>query len=199
MLFFPLGSTAQTPDFGNSPSLLAVPSLGDSQEYRIDAASTCPVASFSIGGYGGEGNTWGQAYSGGNRRDNPYLSAYNGLGNYGMAAGLRIPFGGKLSEFCKEYAKAKADFQKVRVINKERDSQMLLIQQCDFLIKYKWDLNDPGFEDSAFSHLRPCKKIMNARKPDATDLMKDLPVSPSEAFSPEVPVTIQRREVIRRN
>jgi len=202
MLLLPLSSTAQTftPNFGYSPTLLAVPDLGNgTQDYRIDATSECPVPSIAITGYGGEGNNSAEAYTGGNRRDNPYGSASTGVTNYGIAAGLRIPIGGRLSEFCKDYAKAKADFQRTRAINKERDSQMLLIQQCDFLVRYNWDLNNPGFEDKAFSHLLPCRKIMSARKPDSVGVMQSPPVSPTETFSPEVPVSIERREVIRRN
>lgn len=203
MLLFPLSSTAQTatPAFGFTPTLLAVPDLGGggTQNYRIDATSDCPVPSIAITGYGGEGNNSTEAYTGGYRRDNPYGSASSGVTNYGIAAGLRIPIGGRLSEFCKDYAKAKADFQRTRAINKERDSQMLLIQQCDHLVKFNWDLNNTGFEDKAFSHLLPCRKIMNARKPDSVGVMERPPVSPTETFSPEVPVVIERREEFRRN
>lgn len=62
---------------------------------------------------GGGGNDWAN-------NDVPYASSYSAINNYGIAAGIRIPFGGDLRRFCTDFAKAKAGFEQTRTQNQLR-------------------------------------------------------------------------------
>lgn len=188
-------SFSQELNFGRGPAIITLPSVpaDESPEYRIDANSTCPTPSFGLSGFTTSGRDWASV--------SPLDGSVNtDARNYGAAATIRIPFGGNLARFCEEYAKAKADFEKVRAENQIRNSQLILVQQCDFLFQYGWNLEDKGFESDAFSYLLPCREIQNARHSGGTSPapMKTPPSADIDTFRPEPPTVIERREGFRR-
>jgi hypothetical protein len=186
--------------FGQGPSLQATPASPEFGTFGIDSTTNCPTPSFSVGGFGGYGNDWANANTR-NQEFTPYTTSSTGVGNYGIAAGLRIPFGHGLSEFCKEYAKAKADFEKTRAENNRRNAALVLVTQCDWLRRYSFNLDSSAFDQEEFSSLKPCRKFI-AEKARALggsgggvgDQPSNPPDAKTERFSPDVPVFIEQRQ-----
>lgn len=190
---FPAGIHAQGLDYGRGPAIQSFPAVDVSiPEFNIDSGTSCPTPSLGITGFTGAGNDWANAYS-------PIDgSAGTRARNYGGAVSVRIPFGGSLSEFCRQFAKTKINFEKVRTENQIRNSQLMLVKQCDFLIQYGWDLKNKGFESKDFSYLLPCREIQDARNP-AKSMPAQEPAASTEPFSPQPPVVIERRRGFREN
>ena len=190
---FPARTHAQTVDYGRGPAIQSFPSVEvSSPEYNIDGNTSCPTPSFGITGFTGSGNDWANTYS-------PIDGSVGTRArNYGAAVSMRIPFGGSLSEFCKQFAKTKADFERVRTENQIRNSQLMLVRQCDFLFQYGWDLTNKGFESKDFSYLLPCREIQAARNPNKS-MPAEEPAASTEPFSPQPPIVIERRRGFRGN
>jgi hypothetical protein len=98
--------------YGRGPVLGSPILPGTEGGYQLDTGVACPTPTFSVGGFGGAGNDWAN-------NDMPYASSNSGINNYGIAAGVRVPFGGDLRKFCKDYAKVKASFERTRYVAQE--------------------------------------------------------------------------------
>ena len=202
--FGALSASAQVV-YGSGPNLQAVPSVGEFGNYQLDANTFCPTPSFSLGAFGGYGNDWANAKANTDSEFAPYANSSTGIGNYGVAAGLRVPFGHGLSEFCRDYAKAKADFEKTRAENNRRNSALSLVQQCDWMRRFSIDPMSKAFDAEEFSSLKPCRKFIGARdvggQSSGGAAIPDnfqAPMTPTERFSPETPVIIEQRRQLRR-
>lgn len=127
---------------GNGPQLqnFSTPDLG--QNYQIDASLQCPSTSVSVGGFGGNGNDW--AYN-----VQPYGASSSSINNYGIAAGIRIPLGGYLSDFCKDYARQKSEFVRITTENYRRNSFLANLEQCRWLDSQGIELKDGNTENPA--------------------------------------------------
>jgi hypothetical protein len=127
---------------GNGPQLqnFSTPDLG--QNYQIDASLQCPATSVSVGGFGGNGNDW--AYN-----VQPYGASSSSINNYGIAAGIRIPLGGYLKDFCKDYARQKSEFVRITTENYRRNSFLANLEQCRWLDSQGIELKNNKTENSA--------------------------------------------------
>jgi hypothetical protein len=188
--FFPHCLLAQvvSPNFGRSPNLdyYGSPSI-ESDRFQLDTGIICPTPSLTIGGFGGSGNDSSRLPA------FPDVESRNDIDNFAVGAAVRFPFGGSLAQFCKEYAKSKADFEKTRVENWNRNAQLSLIQQCHWLRVNGFDLSDSSFDTDQFSTLKACRnaplankvKILDPRSGSAATSLKEQPVeSNTKGFAP---------------
>jgi hypothetical protein len=113
--------------FSGLSSLSITPSLptisGGEERFQIDSNLICPTATAGLGVFGGRGNNYAYA-------DEPYADSSSNLSNYGIAAGIRIPLNNYLTEFCKDYAKKRVEFESIRTENFKRNTLLTLIEQC---------------------------------------------------------------------
>jgi hypothetical protein len=113
--------------FSGLSSLSITPSLpsvsGGEERFQIDSNLICPTATAGLGVFGGRGNNFAYA-------DEPYADSSSNLSNYGIAAGIRIPLNNYLTEFCKDYAKKRVEFEGIRTENFMRNTLLSLIEQC---------------------------------------------------------------------
>jgi len=112
---------------------------------------TCPTPSISIGGFGSGGNDWANDYT-------SYASAGSGISNFGAGVGLSIPLGGQYGKNCNDYAKSLAAKARAQSDQAQRNNQLILLDQCYWLLRNRINLDQPAFADGgAFSSLQPCK------------------------------------------
>ena len=143
--------------FGQGPVLQTVPSFGENSQVQIGSPASCPVPSFNISAFGATGNDFA------NQSDTSFASSSRGINNYGAAIGFNIPFGGgAVSEFCDEFGKNRAAFERTRRENQLRNSQLSLLQQC-YWLQTAGFLNDKNKEifstNENFSSLLPCFEV----------------------------------------
>jgi hypothetical protein len=178
--------------YGSGPSLLQVPSISAERSFQLDSSVDCPTSSLRLGAFGGAGNDWANA----NNSQNPYATSSSGINNYGLSASISIPFGSSLSEFCKEYAKSKSEFERLRTENFRRDAQLSLLQQC-FWLKSQGFLIPNNFDLPEFSSLKVCKSKDLQLTRIGADLGPGVPTPPPESktvpFSRPVDTIIQQR------
>jgi hypothetical protein len=108
----PLQSSTNTV-IPSAPGQIVYPS------FSIESGTACPVPAFNVQGFGGNVNN-----------STSYPDRYSGsgnYGNYGVAAGILMPLGGGLMNYCKKAAAAKA--QKA-----ELDTWTTLINNCAELV-----------------------------------------------------------------
>jgi hypothetical protein len=156
----------------------------------------CPTPTFSVGAYGGGGNDWSDNYIPTN------ASSSSGINNYGLAAGLRLPFGASdLIKFCKEYAKAKAEFERVNTENFKRNAQISLLRQCNWLFVNRINLKQDAFSNSAFSTLKECSKISFEPTPGidnrGTDLSEGKPIESQVTTTTTQTLQVEGTRILR--
>ena len=103
-------SLAQTVFSGNNSLGYGGPSLLGTSDVQVDTTGSCPTPAFSIVGFAGDADNWGR---GNERTINETIisangSAYSGFGNYGVAAGITLPFGSPALKACNEIARSAA-------------------------------------------------------------------------------------------
>ena len=191
-VIFSYPSDAQVANYGRSPSLniLTTPGGTGASSYSFAPTNgwTCPTPGFSVGAYGGAGNDWSNDFT-------TYNSSGSGINNYGIAAGITIPFGGDFSEYCSDYAKSTAERARMEAEAVRRNNQLTLLTQCYWLVENKINTDHPAFKDKdgAFSSLSACdsydfKSVQGGENTSGTDPQK---VEPTPApLKNQPPVTI---------
>jgi hypothetical protein len=191
-VIFSYPSDAQVANYGRSPSLniLTTPGGTGASSYSFAPTNgwTCPTPGFSVGAYGGAGNDWSNDFT-------TYNSSGSGINNYGIAAGITIPFGGDFSEYCSDYAKSTAERARMEAEAVRRNNQLTLLTQCYWLVENKINTDQPAFKDKdgAFSSLSACdsydfKSVQGGENTSGTDPQK---VEPTPApLKNQPPVTI---------
>ncbi|MBD2551633.1 hypothetical protein H6G65_19090 [Microcystis elabens FACHB-917] len=96
---------------------------GSDERFQLDSNLICPTATAGLGVFGGRGNSF--AYV-----EDPFVGSSSNLTNYGIAAGIRVPLNNYLTEFCKDYAKRRIEFEGIRTENFKRNTLLSLIEQC---------------------------------------------------------------------
>lgn len=156
VVLMPNPAGAEPVNYGRGPNLnFFAPSIG-TESFSPASGINCPTPSLGIGAFGGGGNDWSDNYY------PPYASSSSGVGNYGVALGLRFPLAAAaLTKACKDYAKALAVKEQINTNNFARNSQISLLRQCFWLLENKILMNQPSFTqpDGAFSSLKPCSEL----------------------------------------
>jgi hypothetical protein len=195
--------TRPTPNYGRGPALevLSSPGVaGESHGFSPANGVNCPTPVFSAGGFGAGGNDWANDYS-------TYDSSGSGINNFGIAAGVRIPFGGELSRYCKSYAKSFSEKMRLEMEQARRTNQVALLRDCYWLLQNKINPDQPLFkDDKAFSSLNVCNDLdylpLQSAKPlpgsDARSEPKMMeltppPVRPAPEPKPEVQLLLPVR------
>jgi|688.fasta_scaffold00545_13 hypothetical protein len=116
------------PAYVPTPGPLSPGIVNGTVNYSLQQEVSCPTATINFTGFGGNINGWA------NNNYDPFQSSDAGLGNYGAAAGISVPFGNSaLREFCKKYAKIKGEFEESRLRNELLNGQASLLKQCLYL------------------------------------------------------------------
>lgn len=114
-----VGVTPLVPTFGNATS-----------SYGLNSGITCPTPTFNLTGFGGDTDGTSRGRGG----ETISLRATADVTNWGLAAGVSIPFASKeLRDFCNRYAQAQADFQSSVATNQKLNSELTLLRQCIFI------------------------------------------------------------------
>lgn len=156
-----------------------------SSNFNIESGMQCPVTTFYVAGFGGNLNTWADAYY------SQRQSVSAGTGNYGIAAGLSIPLGRDLSDFCKKYAKARIDLQKSQLQDQLINSQFALYKHCQYFRNYGYDLTEKAFTDpsSPLSVFKDCSSLSELLHPKSRRFpiryYEDIPAPKPAPTAPE--------------
>lgn len=141
--------------YGRAAALSVTPSLPALENtYGVEAGVNCPSPRLSIGGFVGTGNDRASI-------NDPYALSTSNINQYGVAAGISVPFGTSLGQFCEEYATGRLELQKIENENSRRNAQLVLITQC-YWLKTNGFLSENAeqFEKTPeFSSLSVCSKI----------------------------------------
>lgn len=153
LLFAHPSDAQEVINFGRSPSLNVLTSpTRDTSQFGFSPSNgvTCPTTSFSFGAFGAFGNDNSNDFT----ND---LSVGSDIDNFGVAAGISVPLGGRFSKYCKDYAKSLAEQQAAQKETFLRTQQITLLQQCHWLVVNRINTDQPAFEESGpFSSLRSC-------------------------------------------
>jgi hypothetical protein len=168
--------------YGRAAALNVTPSLpaASDNEYGIDTSMTCPSPRFTIGGFVGTGNDRATI-------NDPYALSTSNINQYGIAAGISVPFGTSLGQFCEEYATGRLELQRIQNENSLRNAQLVLISQC-YWLKTNGFLseNKEQFEKTPeFSSLSVCSKIDLKR--GTASVVNPLTEGPPKADTPPPP------------
>lgn len=161
--------------------------------FVLNNSITCPTPTFNITGFGGDADGSARTRTDIRGQTNADVS------NWGAAIGLSIPIASKpLREFCKRYANATADFQETRTRNQEKNSKIVLLQQCLFIqdsLGIPISKNPAIFRDegplSPFAECLELSSVLDIanRKPKVSLTLP--PLAPTQSATPEAtPVTI---------
>jgi|694.fasta_scaffold88096_4 hypothetical protein len=106
----------------------------DSPTYQMQESIHCPTTSIGFGVFAGNGNQWG------NNNFAPYNSNNAGGTNAGGIAGIRIPLGGPLAEYCRKQAELQLRRSEGNMLIQIRNNALQFLAQCDWMEQYY-----PGF------------------------------------------------------
>jgi hypothetical protein len=101
----------------------------DASDFTLEGAVTCPTVTVGAGVFAGNANQWGNI-------EVPYNSATGGGTNVGGVAGITIPFGGSLAEYCRDHAKMRTRRALLELQLDERKVALNRLQQCVWVQKY---------------------------------------------------------------
>ena len=110
------------------------PSVDASPTYQMQESIICPTTSIGVGVFAGNGNQWG------NNNFAPYNSNNAGATNAGGIAGIRIPLGGPLAEYCRKQAELQLRRSEANMLIQVRNNALQFLAQCDWMEQYY-----PGF------------------------------------------------------
>lgn len=153
VFLFPTASFAQF--VGRGPDLVT-PSLVNpnaaNNRYQIDSAVQCPTTTLNASGFAGNGQDWGTSA--------PDSAAFSGRDNYGLVVGISMPIGGRLSEFCDEYAALRNEFERKRVESILLNNSTTIINTCINLYNTGVDFKNKVFDNGErLALLAPCRDL----------------------------------------
>ena len=122
-----VGTTAEVP-FGSGTG--ALDSKGNISSYTLQNGVVCPVITFGAGTFAGNGNQWG------NNDFPPFYSVNGGGTNFGGIAGVQIPLGGVLGEYCRKEALIQMNRSKLEFLISERNAAITYLDQCHWVQTY---------------------------------------------------------------
>lgn len=183
-LLFVIGATSTCmAQIGNGPPVNNFqPLQGQNQsEYELDTGVTCPTPSFSIVGFSGNASDYVRP----SMLDN---SSNSGLDNYGIAAGITIPLGGTLADYCSDFAALRTSdlLKRIEIIESRFQSQ--LVKQCYYLLTLQIDFNNEYYnEDGPGAALFPCRAIVKSIQsiPQPSEVPQSLQESEDVISEPE--------------
>ena len=98
--------------------------------YQLENSINCPVATFGTGVFAGNGNQWGN-------NDFAPFNSYNAGGvNVGGLAGISIPLGGSLAQYCRKQAEMHIERAKLLSINERRNAAVSFLALCEWIRLY---------------------------------------------------------------
>lgn len=167
-------STTTIPDI--SPAMSPV--------YSPEAGVSCPTSSISLAGYGANVGNW--AYT-------PGVSAPStGSADYGVVAGINIPLGGQMANYCKEYAIQLLKQHQEDLTSRKINNQSLLVSKC-LALSSSVDFSSEAFDTPEFSSLRDCRLLKNSIRSQAKTASKipnpgDLQTRPKQDIQLFLPI-----------
>lgn len=112
---------------GNGSSEFGGPAFNNSGNVKVDATTECPTPSFNLIGFGRNADNWGSLNS--FSEPNIRASGSSGFGNYGIAAGINVPFNSVALKACNEMVKTSARRSRLR-------SETEILVHCENFWKY---------------------------------------------------------------
>ncbi len=154
-----IGQVAFTPT--GAPAAISPNISSGTSSFGIENGVNCPGTTLNVLGFGGNVNAWGD------RHYAPYESSSASTGNYGIAAGISIPLGGPLMEYCTPYTKERLEPQSPLGRNRRINSQFAMFRHCEYFADRGFSFDDPEFNqsDGPLSVFKDCKKLANLFTP----------------------------------
>jgi hypothetical protein len=190
VFLFPTASFAQF--VGRGPTLLK-PDLvnpdSDANRYQIDSSVQCPTTTLNASGFAGNGQDWGTSA--------PDSAAFSGSDNYGLVVGISMPIGGRLSEFCDQYATLRREFEQKRVESILLRNATEIFQTCVLLYNDGVDFTHEVFKkEGDLALLASCHDLepVISKMPELESKRNPRPPGVPQGTVPRVPQV--RQEVI---
>jgi hypothetical protein len=139
----------------SSPSVIPAISPADSPVFSPDVGINCPTPSLTVAGYGSNADNWANYPESADAR--------SGIGNFGVVAGVSVPFGGSLSRYCKDYAAGLLRRQEADAVSRRINNQVGLVNSC-IALKDRVDFSNAAFDTPEFESLRDCRVLKDAFK-----------------------------------
>lgn len=130
----------------------------DSSTYTLESSVVCPNITVGGGIFAGNGNQWGN-------NDIPYNSASGGGSNIGGVAGITIPLGGSLADYCRNHAKMRSAITKLELELSERKVALNFLEQCVWVQTYF-----PGYNKEEFRYIPQFKMFQSCPNEKSRDL-----------------------------
>jgi hypothetical protein len=165
---------------GYAPTAFQPQLEAGTSNFTIETGVQCPTTTLNLTGFGGNLNAWGDTHY------SPHQSLSAGVGNYGIAAGVSIPLGRALIDFCKKYANGRLEFQKTLLQNQLMNSQFALFRHCKYFRDLGYDLTEREFADKEgpLSIFDSCNKLSQLLHPKAQKTPRSpMPVPTPPPFS----------------
>jgi hypothetical protein len=149
---------------GDGSSAFGGPTLPSSEKVVIDSSTECPTPTFSVTGFGRNADNWGKGNLSSSDESFGRASGSSGFGNYGVAAGISVPFASAAIKACNELAVSSA---------RRRQSQRELefLANCK-IIQSKVSLSDlSGISKQQFPEAYKCLgvKFVKAEQTDESE------------------------------
>jgi len=106
------------------------PSIEQVPLYQLQEGISCPTTTIGFGVFAGNGNQWG------NHNFAPYNSNNAGGTNAGGIAGIKIPLGGPLAEYCRKQADKQLRRSEANLLTQTRNNALLFLAQCNWMEKH---------------------------------------------------------------
>jgi hypothetical protein len=155
-----IGQVAFTPT--GAPGAISPNISSGTSNFGIETGVICPGTTLNVLGFGGNVNAWGD------RHYAPYEASSAGTGNYGIAAGISIPLGGSLMEYCKKYTKERLEQQSTLGRNRRINSQFAMFRHCEYFSDRGFSFKEPEFNqsDGPLSVFKDCKRMASLFTPE---------------------------------
>jgi len=146
------------------------PKSGAPVNYQLEGSINCPVATFGTGVFVGNGTQWG------NNDFAPFNSYNAGGANIGGLAGITIPLGGSLAQYCRKQAETQLERQVLLRLNERRSAAIYFLAQCEWIRIYY-----PG------SKTLPIDSNAKEKNNNPFELFRECPIEEArEEYRPEV-------------
>lgn len=149
----------------------------DASAYTLENSVVCPTITVGAGIFAGNGNQWGN-------NDIPYNSASGGGSNLGGVAGITIPLGGSLTEYCRSHAKMRSAITKLELGLSERKVAINFLEQCFWVQSYF-----PGYSKEEFRDFPQFKIFQSCPSERSRNLAAGVPLDATTQQKEDKPVT----------
>jgi hypothetical protein len=149
---------------GDGSAAFGGPSLPSAERVRIDTTTECPTPVLSIAGFSRNADNWGRLNS--SDVSSGRASGYSGFGNFGVAAGISVPFASSSIQACNELAVSSAR-------RRQSQRELELLANCKIIYEHVGEKNLGTIDPQRFPEAAKCKNLKFAEAGPETPKQKE--------------------------